>query len=63
MPHSSKNNSSETIKYKVVHNFPNDINTKMNVIAQIEFELVYYELLVRYVCQNAMRNPPRKSVG
>ena len=33
---------------KRVHAFPKDINPKINVMAQLEFELVYFEAAVQY---------------
>ena len=34
---------------KRIHTFPKGIGPKMNVIARLEFELVYYEVEVQHV--------------
>ena len=39
---------------KGVHAFPKGINPKVNVIAQLEFELAYYDVAVQYVSHYAM---------
>ena len=45
-------------KDKVVHIFLKSIRTKVNVIAQLEFELVYFEAAVRYFSHNATGTSP-----
>ena len=34
--------------------FPKDISQKVNETAQLEFELAYYDFLVKHVCKYAM---------
>ena len=40
---------------KVVHIFLNSIDPKVNVIAQLEFELTYYDVPVQHVSHHIMR--------
>ena len=40
-----------------VHVFPKDISPKVNVIAQLEFELTYYDNTVQNISHYAMRTP------
>ena len=43
---------------KGVHAFPKGINTKGNVIARLEFELTYYDVVVQYTTYYATGTPP-----
>ena len=38
---------------KGVHSFPKDTSPKVNVIAQLEFELAYYNVAVQHVSHYA----------
>ena len=59
MKHSEKTNHSWG--YKMVHTFPKDISSKVNVIASVEFELTYFEVAVQHFSQNTMEFPlPKK---
>ena len=57
-------NSSDTIKFltgeiKRVHAFPKVINPKVNLIAWLEFELVYSEAAVQHFSHHAMKITPK----
>ena len=41
-----------------VRTFPKVINTKVNVMAQREFELAYYDIIVKQVSHCTMKKPP-----
>ena len=43
---------------KVSHTFPKCINSKVNIVVQLEFELAYYNVAVQYVSLYTMWNPP-----
>ena len=45
-------------KGKKVHAFPKSTSLKVNVIAQLEFELTYYIVTVQYASHNATRTTP-----
>ena len=38
--------------------FPKDIRLKVNVIAQLEFELTYYEVILQHVNHDTTGTPP-----
>ena len=38
-----------------VHAFSKSISLKVNVIALLDFELTYYDVIVQYVSQNATK--------
>ena len=42
---------------KRFHSFPKGISQKVNVIARLEFELVYYDIAVQYVSYNTRETP------
>ena len=41
----------------MVHTFSKDINSNVNVIAKLEFELFYYNVTVEHVSHNAKGIP------
>ena len=43
-------------------NFPKDISPKVNVIAQLEFELTYYNVTVQHFSHYAIGTPPKSVV-
>ena len=43
--------------YKKLHNFPKDISPKVNVIAGVGFERIYFDVAVQYISHNASRAP------
>ena len=40
-----------------VHTFPKDTSLKVNIIAQLEFELTYYNITVQHISNYAMGTP------
>ena len=42
-----------------VQTFPKSISSKVNVIAQLKFELTYYNVSVQHVSHDTMRTPPK----
>ena len=48
---------------KGVHTFPKDISPKMNVIAWLEFELIYFEVAVQHFNHYATGTPPLTLFG
>ena len=42
---------------KGVHAFSKGISLKVNVLPLLEFELVFYDFVVKYVNRNSTRNP------
>ena len=43
---------------KDAHIFPKGISPKVNVLARLGFELVYYDVVVQYVSHYTKRIPP-----
>ena len=44
--------------YKEFHAFPKGINPKVNKMAQLEFELAYFEAAVQHISHDATTAPP-----
>ena len=44
-----------------VHVFPKGISLKVNVIARLEFELLYYDVAVQCICHDTTGTPPFSS--
>ena len=51
------------IAYKGVHTFPKGISPKVNVLAQLEFELTYYDVAVQHISHYAMSTPTQNTTG
>ena len=47
---------------KGVHTFPEGISLKVNVIPWLEFELIYYNVIVRHISHNATGTVPSHSL-
>ena len=62
-PFSKKNSSGTIWEDKGVHTFPKGICPKVNVIAQLEYKLAYYDSAVHRFNHYTMRTPPRVSVA
>ena len=45
---------------RVIHDFPKNISSKVNVIARLEFELAYYDVVVNLVIYNVIETLPQK---
>ena len=46
---------------KRVHAFLKDISPKVNVIAQLDFELAYFDVAVKYINHYATRTPSSRN--
>ena len=48
--------------YKAVHTFPHGICLKWNIIARLEFELTFYDVIVQHINHYSMRAPLSSSI-
>ena len=56
-PFFKKNYLTQSCEDKGVHTFPNGICRKVNIIARLEYEVVYYDLVVHRFNQYTTRHP------